>query len=242
MADEAPIRSVSFKFLSWNLSMLVSSEQAPSGWDAEYTEDAIRRFILREQPHWVLFQEIPDHVPYTEGYSLVRQQTESHCGSIVTLMRDDMADIPITHTIVDRCAVLSHLPGLDTTIANVHLTPGKSGAASRLRMLERIRDAASDRILVVGDTNTRVDEEKEISGLGFACDRPPSVTWDTRVNRYRSEMRKYSAYYTRYFIKGDLQVRGVGVANTPLNVDGKKFFLSDHFALSGTLDIPVEST
>ena len=52
--------------------MLEISAQAPSGWDAEYTEDAIRRFVLRERPDWIFYQEIPNHVPFAEGYELVR--------------------------------------------------------------------------------------------------------------------------------------------------------------------------
>lgn len=221
--------------------MLVPSAQAPTGWDSDYTEDAIRRFIIRQQPHWVFLQEVSGVVPpYIEDYVLIRQQTESHSGNIVTLLHKDLAELPITHSVVERCAVVSELHGMDVTIANVHLAPGKSGAANRMRMLRRIREAATtSRLLVVGDTNTRLTEDREVAKLGLATPKPPTATWDSRTNRFRKGTRGYTAYYTRFFVGGDIRVGNTDVHATPLSVDGKRFYLSDHFALSANLVIPV---
>lgn len=235
-------QAVAFRFLSWNLSMLVTSAQAPAGWDGEYTEQAVSRFIQRQQPHWVFLQEVSGLVPpFVEGYVLIRQQVESHCGNVMTLMHQDLARLPITHTVVDRFAVMSELHGMDTAIANVHLAPGKTAAAARLEMLARIRQATSaSRLLIIGDTNTRLTEEVKIFRLGLAGAKPPVATWDSRRNRFRSGQRGYTAYYTRYFVGGDLRVGDVSVHDRPLHVDGRKFFLSDHFALSGKLVIPLD--
>lgn len=219
--------------------MLEVSADAPTGWDAEYTEDAIRRIVLRQNPDWIFYQEIPNHVPFAEGYELIREQTESHCGAIVTLVRSEFAERePIEHTVVPRCAVLSEIPRLELTIANVHLAPMSAGAPTRLRMLEQIVAATqTDRLVVIGDTNTRIAEEKAIAGLGFDVSRPPSPTWNTRENQFRSGSRKYSAYYTRHFSKGDVRVEEAKVHDVPMQVDGQSFFLSDHFALSGRLSV-----
>ena len=222
--------------------MLETSKDVPSGWDSDYTEDAIRRFVLRLKPHWVFFQEVPGPVPpFVEGYVLIRQQTKSHSGgNIVTLLREDLSVLPITHSLSEGFGVQSELHGVDTTIANVHLAPGKAGAALRLNMLERIRDATtSSRVLVVGDTNTRLAEEKKIGKLGLSGAKPPSATWDSRINRFRAGMSGFSAYYTRYFVAGNIQVGEVTVHDKPLNVDGKKFHLSDHFPLSAKFAIPA---
>ena len=222
--------------------MLEISAQAPSGWDAEYTEDAIRRFVLRERPDWIFYQEIPNHVPFAEGYELVRAQTESHCGTIVTLVRAELVEEePVNHSVVPRCAVLSEIPRFDLTIANVHLAPMSAGAPARLRMLQQIVEATQTaRLLVIGDTNTRIVEEKEIRELGFDVARPPVATWNTRENHFRKKSRKYTAYYTRYFAKGDMAVAEVKVHDTPMKVDGQSFFLSDHFAMSGSLETPAK--
>ena len=236
-------QAVAFRFLTWNLSMLVTSAQAPERWDGEYTEQAISRFIEREQPHWVFLQEVSGLVPpFVDGYVLIRQQVESHCGNVMTLLHRDLAELPITHTVVDRFAVLSELHGMDTAIANVHLAPGKTAAPTRLEMLARLREVTSaSRLLIVGDTNTRLAEVSKIGRLGFTGEKPPIATWDSRRNRFRSGQRGYTAYYTRYFASGDLRVGEVTVHDRPLHVDGRRFFLSDHFALSGKMAIPLDA-
>ncbi len=224
--------------------MLETSKDAPTGWDADYTEDAIRRFILRLKPQWVFFQEVAGMVPpFVEGYVLIRQQTKSHAGNIVTLLHEDLAELPITHSVIDGFAVLSELHGIDATIANVHLAPGKSGAPMRLDMLERICAATdSSRLLVVGDTNTRLAEASKIGKLGLKGKKPPSATWDSRTNRFHAGKRGYTAYYTRYFVKGNIKVGEVNVHDKPMHVDEKKFHLSDHFPLSAKFAIPEPET
>jgi len=142
--------------------------------------------------------------------------------------------------VVDGCAVLTTLLGLDFTVANVHLAPGKSGAHQRLAMLEQILDACSTRnVLVIGDTNTRVTEEAAIGKLALSGERPASPTWDSRKNRFRSNNRAFTAFFTRYFARGDATIADLKVWNQPLMVDDSRFFLSDHFALSGKISIPL---
>ena len=116
-----------------------------------------------------------------------------------------------------------------------------AGAPTRLRMFKQILEATkTERLLVIGDTNTRIAEEKEIGDLGFDVTRPPEATWNTRENHFRKKSRKYTAYYTRYFSKGDMVVTDAKVQDVPMQVDGQSFFLSDHFALSGSLKISEE--
>lgn len=219
--------------------MLEISAEAPTGWDQDYTEDAIRRIVLRLRADWIFYQEIPHHVPFAEGYDLVREQTDSHCGTIVTLVRSEFAqDEAIHHSVVPGVAVLSELPRLELTIANVHMAPLSSGSETRLRMFEQVLAATqTDRLVVIGDTNTRITEEGRISALGFDVTRPPTATWNTQGNKFREDSREYTAFYTRYFAKGDVRVSDVKVHDQAMFVDGKSFFLSDHFALSGKLTL-----
>ena len=229
--------------LSWNIAQLEVSADAPSGWDIDYTQDAIRRFILRLKPDLICLQEVPTDVPFVEGYELLPKQTESHCGYVATLIREDVASANLSHDVVRRSAVLTHFPTWALTIANVHLAPWNSGRQERIRSLKEITNQSkTERLVVIGDTNTRVDEEDAIAELGLAADRPPDSTWDTRRNRFRSDSNAYSAYYTRYFCRGEVRMTDVRVWDTPLQVDGQKFFLSDHFAMSGRIEYNPSST
>ena len=108
-------------------------------------------------------------------------------------------------------------------------------------MVNQILEATTtSQLVVVGDTNTRIDEEKTIADLGFATDRPPIPTWNTKENKFRDGSREYSAYYTRYFAKGEhVAVMNPKVHDVPMNVDGNQFFLSDHYLLSGDIEIDV---
>ena len=80
MADKRIIR-----FLSWNLNMMNTSQEAPSGWRVDQTEALIRQRILEENIDVVCFQELPAMVPYVETHELAPANTISHSGTIATI-------------------------------------------------------------------------------------------------------------------------------------------------------------
>lgn len=223
----------SLKFVSWNLSLMQPSAQAPSNWRLDLTEAKVREFVLELEPDLVLYQELPGLVPYVETHGLLPANTVSHSGTIATLAKKELVEKSESYP-VGRFAVCTSFGDMDLTVANVHLEPGKNGALKRLSMLREISSRCeTNGLLVLGDTNSRVNEEDSFEKIGLVGRRPPDVTWDTRMNEFRNDGRKYSAYYTRYFHNAHVKVQNVKVWNEPLVVEKDSFFLSDHFALSG---------
>ncbi len=96
----------------------------------------------------------------------------------------------------------------------------------------------TDNLVIIGDTNTRQAEVNAIVELGLCDHTPPSATWDSRRNRFRSGGASFVAYFTRVFSRGAVTVDNQRVLDDrPLEVDGRRFFLSDHFALAGTIEV-----
>lgn len=223
----------SFTFLSWNLCMLENSVAAPASWRMDQTENKIREFTLELAPDFVFFQELPGLVPYVETHDMIPANNRSHCGNIATIVRKDLMDELVSKPI-GKFGVLTMLESAGLTFANVHLEPGRDGDFKRLEALNQIVQATqTPGLLIAGDTNTRVSEEKSLGEIGLIGNRPPKATWDSRRNRYRENGNEYTAYYTRYFHNEQVKIDKVKVWDEPVVEDGKKFHLSDHYAMSG---------
>ncbi len=228
-------------FLSWNLAMLNRSDQAPVDWTDEHTQAEVRRLVLDLSPDVVAFQELPGVVPYVETHEMMRSNPMSHSGNLATLVGhhliDDAVDRGPTVTAVRSTAVLTTLPEAGFTVANVHLVPGPGAmsAKDRADQLARVVEACpTEQLLVIGDTNTRVEEMATVAELGLTGARPPSPTWDSVRNRFRADGAEFRAYFTRYLHTGGLVVDDVEVHRWPITgTGGPPFHLSDHFALSG---------
>ena len=224
-------------FLSWNLCMMKTSAQAPMHWRMDLTENEIREVVLRESPDFVCFQELPGLVPFVEGYDLLPANTRSHSGDIATIVRKDWID-KIEVDVINRFAVFAIIPSENLTLVNVHLAPGNNGKFKRLDMLQQIEQKCkTDGLLIVGDTNSRLSEEKLIAEVGLQGTKPPRATWDTRANRFRDQGHEFTAYFTRYFHNQQVVVQDVEVWDEPIEHEGKKFFVSDHFALTGSFHL-----
>jgi len=225
-------------FLSWNLAMLERSAAAPLFWDASATEAAVREEVLSFEPDLVLYQELPGLVPFVETHVMVPANPRSHSGNLATLVSQDLAEGGLYPTTVDRCALLTTFEALDLTVANVHLAPGKGAAPDRMMQISQIIQASpTDALVIIGDTNMRLVEADQLVEMGFNGDKPPSVTWDSRRNQFRRDMPEFSAYFTRWFASPGISVTDVQVHNQPIDHDGVEFFVSDHFAMSGTITL-----
>jgi endonuclease/exonuclease/phosphatase family metal-dependent hydrolase len=227
------------RFLTWNLAMFERAVGAPADWDQFRTEAAVRETILDLAPDLVLFQELPGVVPYVETHDMVRANPRSHSGNIATLVTRTVMEQQPTSLVVTRTALLTTFPNFDLTVANVHLSPGRGAATERLHQLRVVADASpTDNLVIIGDTNTRQAEVNAIVELGLCDHTPPSATWDSRRNRFRSGGASFVAYFTRVFSRGAVTVDNQRVLDDrPLEVDGRRFFLSDHFALAGTIEV-----
>ncbi|MFK7767369.1 MAG: hypothetical protein AB8B55_09125 [Mariniblastus sp.] len=223
----------SFTFLSWNLCMLENSAAAPSGWRMDQAESKVREFILELAPDFVFFQELPGLVPYVETHDLIPANTISHCGNIATIVRKDLMD-QLTSKALGKFGVLTNFEAAGISFCNVHLEPGKTGDDKRLGSVNRItQETTTPGLIVVGDTNTRISEEKSFEEIGLIGERPRKATWDSRKNRFRENGREYTAYYTRFFHNEQVKIDKVKIWDEPIVEDNRRFHLSDHFPISG---------
>lgn len=217
--------------------MMVPSEQAPTSWRQDLAESEIRKFILELDPDFVFFQELPGMVPFVETHDLLPANVKSHCGDVATIARKELVS-DIKAEPVDRFAVLAVIEKANLTLANVHLEPGRNGAGLRREMMGTLANhCPTDGLIIVGDTNSRLKEEERLADYGLTGEKPPKATWDTRANRFREDGPKFTAYFTRYFHNENVKVSDVTVWDEPLEFEGKKFHLSDHFPMSGTVTV-----
>ena len=173
-------------------------------------------------------------VPFVETHDMIRANPRSHNGNLATLVSHELMATEPTFSTVPGCAVLTTFAEPALTVANVHLAPGRGAAAERLDQFARVVEASpTEALVIVGDTNTRVDEVEALVDAGLHSAKPPRPTWDSRRNRFRDDMPEFSAYFTRWFASPGVTVRDVQVDHEPVERLDKRFHLGDHFALRG---------
>ncbi|KAL4435626.1 hypothetical protein ABPG77_002589 [Micractinium sp. CCAP 211/92] len=133
--------------------------------------------------------------------------------------------------------------------AGCHLEPFADGAPQRLRQIEAALRAVPprSRLVLAGDCNMRNFENAGVEALGLAdafqqLGRPQNAnfSWNTRVNRYYGEeTRAYTARYDRIYLRG-LSAAELRLVADREHTPGRGDFLSDHFGLLATVDIPQQ--
>lgn len=213
------------------------------GWEQHDTEAYVRSVILDRSPDVVCFQELPGLVPFVETHSMIGSNPQTHSGNLATLVGNHLLDDEPTWLSVGNFALCVKLGSL--TIANVHLASGSGADDERLTQTTQIVQAATSGgvkspfpFIVVGDTNTRIGEESNFANLGLATERPPFPTWDSKTNRFNPGGQEFTAYFSRWFGSVGLTVTDAWVGNQPLvGYLNQRFFVSDHFAFGGTVQI-----
>ncbi len=219
--------------------MLQRSAEAPVLWEQDNTEEAFRRQILDTGPDIVLLQELPGIVPFVETHDMVKENPRSHSGHLATLVSHKLMDSSIEHSAIPGCGLLTTFGNLGLTIANVHLYPGSGeGNARRDQLSAVVAGCPNDVVAIIGDTNTRASEVKLIRDSGLLAPPPPKPTWDSFKNRFHLGAPRFRANFTRCFTHPEIKVVDLEVIDTPIVVEEKAFYISDHFALRGTLIIP----
>ena len=223
--------------------MLERSAQAPLLWEQCDTEEAFRQQILESEPDIVLLQELPGIVPFVESHDMIKENPRSHSGHLATLVSHELMEGPITHTSVPGCGLLTTFENLGVTIANVHLCPGKGKDKTRRDQLTAvIQSSPLEHLAIIGDTNSRASEARHFQDAGLLVPNPPRHTWDSFKNRFHLGAPRFRANFTRCFTHPDVEVLDLRVIDTPLERESKRFYISDHFALCGTLTIPTSSS
>lgn len=229
--------------------MLDRSAEAPMSWRQFHVEDAIRQVVLDLAPDVVCFQELPNQVPFVETHDLLPATTRTHSGNLGVLVTHETkaAEPAPKIAVVDDIALLTTFNRRDSqigdgpesfTLANVHFEPGRGAGDARLEQLSRVIAASpTQRLLIAGDTNMRLSEADVLFEAGFSGVKPPRPTWNSKRNRFRAHGPEFSAYFTRWFASPGLTVDDIEVHDHPIEFAGARFFLSDHFALSGLVTV-----
>jgi len=220
---------------------LAISDEAPAAWSVDATTKAIATKVAALGPDVVALQEA-GRFNGIDGYQVVDATTNSHAGPLLTLVKDELAKgVQMSSGALEGFAVITVL-GVGSpaplAIANVHLEPFASGSDIRLEQLSVVAEVAPvDNLVVIGDTNSRVSEVRRFEGLGFKTPKPPAPTWDSIRNSFHRESRGFRAYFTRSLVKGGVSLDEQTVWNQPLQRQQRRFYLSDHFALGGSVSI-----
>jgi endonuclease/exonuclease/phosphatase family metal-dependent hydrolase len=124
------------------------------------------------------------------------------------------------------------------TVANIHLAPGKGNTELRMSQLAAVIDSSpTERIVVIGDTNTRASEITKIKDSGLEVPDLPGPTWDSFRNRFNADSPRFKASFTRCIIHPDVKIRDLKILEGKVIRNEKSFHISDHFALFGRMQL-----
>lgn len=221
--------------------MMERSQDAPTQWGQVDSEAVVRQTILDLKPDVVCFQELPGVVPYVETHDMIRANPRSHSGNLAVLVTHKLMATEPTFKTVTRTAVVVDFPKADLSVANVHLAPGKGGAEDRIHQLSvTLAAAASENVIIIGDTNLRVGEDEALSSLGLAGELPPKPTWDGYRNAFRGDKGRFRAYFTRSLATAEISISEQEVVDRPTEAYEQRFHISDHFPLLVTASRDVD--
>ena len=223
-------------FLSWNLALLERSANAPLLWEQCDAEEVFRQHVLNDPPDIILLQELPGLVPFVETHKMIKANPKSHSGNLATLVAHTIEEDSISFISIPGFALLTTFESFGLTIANVHLAPGKGQSQSRMDQLAAvIAQSPCERVAIIGDTNSRSDEVARVREAGLHAPELPEPTWDSFKNRFHLGAPRFRANFTRCFTHPKIHAEDLEVISTPVERDDKKFYISDHFALKGSL-------
>ena len=241
--------------LTWNISEWDGAQrisaQAPAecaAWSSADNILAVQLEILRYCPTVVCLQECPSREPLSSLATSYRfiGAAAAHAGFV--------------HLYVARAhgeAARSALPGepgvactvdvgdVALTIVALHLPPFEAGADERAAIVRRVVASASQprraaALVLAGDLNVREAEAAELSKACSFVDVPyDGFSWNPRANGYYAmepgERRKCHRF-DRVMCRGAVSACAFLVGQCKQFVDGRSFYLSDHFGVLAMLD------
>ena len=229
---------VNISFLTWNLALLGRPAFAPQYWELCDTEEVVREQVLAKTPDIVHFQELPGLVPYVETHGMIQANPRSHSGNLATLISHELLETEISHVAVEGFALLTTFHSFDLTVANVHLAPGKFSGDQRMSQISKIVAASpTDYLAIIGDTNTRSEEIDVITAAGLVAPKPPVPTWNSYKNRFHVDAPRFKTYFTRCFTHPNIRTEKLQVLEGHVIRNDKQFYVSDHFALFGRIQL-----
>ena len=240
------------KLLTWNIAVAAGnpSKDAPETWSIDDNVLAIQSEILRWRPAILALQECAIASPLERlvqyGYTLIGCSGPLHCGH-VHLYVDRRLGLIMDHVEVANAAgVLGVMnrDGVRFSVVAVHLPPHAGEAERRkkqLLVLLRAIPCDVEAVLVLGDLDVR---EEEMSSLCKAVSLRNAeyfgMSWNPAVNRFHENVRSSigpGMCFDRVLFRGHVVADVFLVGTSRVYSEGQGFFLSDHFALCGLLDL-----
>lgn len=184
------LKTIPLKIVTWNVSGRSISAHAPSGWFKENDKnELIFAQTLEQKPDIICFQELTSGKlsdPLIKRFHddrdwAITEAHESHCGFTrlivhrkINYLKGLVADITPSDTGYPRIVLRKKgSRRARLVIYGVHLPPFVDGAENRrdifdsiVKETERVMGSL-DHLAIVGDTNMRRTEEKDIIDEGF---------------------------------------------------------------------------
>ena len=234
------------RLLTWNIAGRQCAQSAPESWRLPDKLCAMRREILRLKPDVLALQECPGEgacAAVPEGMKFVGS-VEGHpegCYAQLYCRADlDMQVVELRNrapAVVARCT----LHGIEVMFVSAHLFPHEGNEAVRAGEVKEIlsrRDRSA--IVLMGDLNVRREEVEPLCEKhGLRAMRCSTATWNAGRNKFHEELKNSRACYPfdQIWTAGALWVEGHAACACKEYRAGKRFYLSDHFALFGLLDV-----
>jgi tyrosyl-DNA phosphodiesterase 2 len=254
------------KVLSWNIAECQPSNDAPSGYD---TEAAICRELIKHNAHVLCLQECPS--PNWKPIELLERcyqlvgATPSHCGYVQLWIRQVPGKDnffyqrqPLSESIPSVAAILLFSNNQSLAVSSSHLAPFKDNAPMRLQQVEILTTASNIRkhAIHAGDFNMRKAEDKQMEGKKNAThilfdawkiagsSKQHEYTWNSLENQYHANGFGFKCRFDRMYFTSSLFGQNVDfqlVANKAIEKQKQSFYLSDHYGIMCTVQVPAEA-
>ena len=234
------------KLVTWNIAGGDLSDAAPTSWRLPDKLCAMRRELLRLKPDVLALQECPgdgvsDAVP--AGMRLLGS-VECHAAGCYTQLycRSDLDMVPVVlRDDSPAVAASCKLDGKEGMFVSAHLCPFPENAAERAKEVKQILGSRAGRaVVLMGDMNVRREEVNPLcEEHGLRAMPCSTATWNGRVNKFYPDQkhRRDTQMFDQIWTSGSVWVEGHMVCACKEYRAGRKFFLSDHFALLGLMDV-----
>jgi hypothetical protein len=236
------------RLMTWNIAGTDLPCTKPASWNVRDKLCAMKREISRLKPDVLALQECPggdrcSAVP--EELQLVGSVEAHPAGCYVQLYaRSSYA--------MENVSLRSGLPAVagickvkETRVCFVsaHLFPHPENVEVRSKELKGIlsKCGCGEAVVLMGDLNVQRAEVQELCDEhALRAMRYANCSWDPRKNRFYPNLSNFKGdgkVYDQIWSSGPLWVEGHLVGACKEYRAGQRFFLSDHFALLGLLDV-----
>ena len=242
------------RILSWNIAECRPAHDAPS--DDFDCEAAILQQILLHDAHVLCLQECPSTLwqppSLLHSYALVGG-APSHCGTTQLWVHNSLFHQRVVSN-PPSVAALVLVGDQSIGVSSSHFAPFKGNASLRLeqaRILVQTLSNATPNFIMAGDFNMRQAEDAQIEQLGiqdvFKVAKSPksaNFTWNSLENKYHGpDAYGFRCRFDRIYVSYDDSQPELTLMGNQMQVVARgsrehKFYLSDHYGMLCTVQVP----